>query len=254
MWHKVLLIGLLLAVMVMPALAQENIVRLNGFGFDLTLAPNVNITRSAGDAPETAGPGFSDAAHTLFNMYNLPPAPESPFESVAGVRLYRMDDLAQYDFLMEQVEQLQNLLAERPDLTAFETVSENAMWNTLPYVPVLTHGQVLRAQATYIDTEAVRGIGYITATMAAAEPFMNNSFSYVFQGISADGQFYISANFMLNTDLFPAEIGPDYNIETFDWLQATKEAVATLNAAAPGDFTPSLDAIGSLINSMAFER
>lgn len=220
------------------------------FTFTEALGENVNITQVAGDPVAEAGPGFSDAAKIQFTLYRFDQPTDSFFDT-GGVRVYALADLAQYDFLQAQVDQLQSLLAEKPDLTAYETAISGADGKTLPYIPVLTHGQNLTARGQYIETEAVRGVAYITAVRAALEPFMPGDFLYTFQGISTDGAWYINVSFPLQTDLFPAEL-PNFDFEQFqaDWPEYLAESIATLNTAAPEDFTPSLRAIDALVQSV----
>jgi hypothetical protein len=165
-----------------------------------------------------------------------------------------MGALAGYPFLQEQVTALQALLAERPDLSTYMTVQEDATANALPYVPVLPHGQIIRAKAEYVDTGSAQGIRYLTVSKADASPFLSNEFSYTFQGISVDGQRYIAVNLRLMTSVFPSEIGADFDIEAFSTrLQAyLAESVEKLNAAGADAFQPSLDSLDGLIGSFQF--
>lgn len=237
------------------ALAQEGesqTLTLGDFSFEFNpeFAASVNITQYAGD-PSEQGPGFSDAPHTRFTLYNQAPAPESWFEAEAGISVYRMEDLAEYEFMQAQVEQLQTLLEERPDLEEYEVVSEGSA--NLPYIPVLPHGQIIRAHAEYIETDAVQGVGYITYSNATAEPFISTSFTYTFQGISADGANYVSLNVPLSFGFFPAEPEPidpeEFSANLTEYLT---EAVNVLDDAAANEFSPSLDDINGLIQTFGF--
>jgi hypothetical protein len=132
---------------------------------------------------------------------------------------------------------------------------QSADAQNLPYVPVLTHGQIIHARAHYIETENVKGIAYILQVNAAAEPFLSNSFWYTFQGISSDGEYYINATFKLTTDLFPLETGGEFDPAAFsENLESYySESISILNAAAPDDFSPSLSEIDEMIESFSFE-
>ncbi len=213
---KFLVITLLLVLLTVPVLAQETVhtVSFDGFGFDFsdTLAQNVNIQHIAGDPVESAGPGFSDAAKIQFTLYNSGQVMDSLFDT-GGVRVYRMDELAQYSFLQAEVERLQTLLAEQPDLSAYED-GINSETGTLPYVPVLTHGQVATARAEYIETETVQGIRYMSVVRADLGPFGPRDFMYTFQGITTDGQYYVAATFLPATELFP-EMTEGFDPEVF---------------------------------------
>jgi hypothetical protein len=257
---KIVLFVLVLILFALPVLAQEAVthnVAFDGisFSFDSIVGDNVNISQYPGDPVEGAGPGFSNAAHTQFNIGYLPQAPDSFFDSTAGIRVFKTADLAQYDFLQAQVDQLQGLIADQTDLSQYEVPLGNNMEHTLPYVPVLTHGQVLRAQAHYIETDALTGIAYLTYYAAASEPLLSNSFYYTVQAISKDGQYYVSANFKPTTDLFPAEIPADFDPATFNAQMGAYlvESIATLDAASAEDFSPPLATFDAIIESMQFE-
>jgi hypothetical protein len=259
MLSKLMILITLLAFMIVPAAAHEDghhTVAYDHFSFAYTEAfgQNVNISHYAGDPVEDAGPGFSDAAHTQFNIGYLSQSPDSFFDSAVGIRVYAMEDIAQYDFLQAQADQLQALLGERPDLSQYENSIQAGNAQNLPYIPVLPHGQILRARAHYVENESVAGIAYITYSNATVEPFLSNYFSYIFQSSSADGAYYINATFKLTTDLFPAEPPTDFNMEAFSAnIDAyLEESIAKLNAAAPEDFSPSLDEIDAMIETFSF--
>lgn len=257
MIYRLFFIIVLLIMMVFPSLAQDDENQLLQVTFEgvsleykTAVADNVAITRYAGDPVEGAGPGFSDAKHFTFNLYDNP-YPELVGEAFpARIRVYRMDDLMQYDFMAEKVGELQTLLDEQPDLAQFYEY-----YMPLPYLPILTHGQFVRARADYFSNDLVRGITYVTAVpLAAAEPLLSNSFQYTFQGISTDGQYYISADFALTVDIFPAEFPQDFDIEAFseNLDQYLIDSVALLNSADASAFMPRLEMLNSVIESMTF--
>lgn len=252
---RLFVIVLLLALLTVPALAQETThsVTFDGisFAFSDSLAQNVNIQHIAGDPPETAGPGFSDAAKLQFTLYSSGQIMDSLFDT-GGIRVYRLDDLAQYSFLQEQVDELRALLDERPDLATYEAGIYGEIGG-LPYVPVLTHGQIATAGAVYIETEGVQGIRYLNVSNADIAPFGPRDFAYTFQGITTDGQYYIAAVFLPTTDLFPELVGFD-PAEFYDqWPEYLAESIAAVNEAAPDAFTPSLDVLDAVVQSIRTE-
>jgi len=256
-----ILFALLLALSVLPALAQDDAaqshtVSYDGFSFmfDSAFASNVNITQYAGD-PAEFGVGFAEVQHTAFTFYDQFPAPESWFDAKGGIRVYNTADFAGYEAYPERLAQLQTLIAEQSDLSQFMiggTESELA----LPFLPTLAAAQVIRARAQVVETEDVMGISYISIYQQAQEPFLANSFFYTFQGVSKDGVHYISVLFPVTTTYFPTEIGADFNMESFQagFVDYVGESIATLNAAAPEDFTPSLATLDALIATFAFRQ
>lgn len=259
MKSRSLLLILLLSLFSLPVFAQPSgihDVTFDGFSFsyDDALAQNVNILRYPGDPVEGAGAGFSDAANTIFNLYNLTPAPESPLDAIFGIRLYALRDLAQYDFMQTEVDRLHALTSGRPNLSEFSTSSGGKL--TLPFLPTGLHAQQLRARVEVIETPEVKGIGYLTLspTLDAIQPFDSSSFVYVFQGISADNSRYISMVVMLTTPpLFPGRETVDMVELSRNWEAYLTQGAKTLEAAPSGAFAPSLDSISAVIQSFSFE-
>ena len=196
----------------------------------------------------------AEVRHTQFLLYNTAPAPESIFEGIGGIRVYSTADFAGYDGATQQLQQLQMLVAQQPDLTPFLALnSTDASANNLPFMPGMPAAQVIRAHVHYFSSAALQGISYVTFYSQGLSPFTSSEFLYTFQGLSRDGAYYVSAIFHPNTALFPAEIPADFNMDTFsagfqDYLE---QSIATLNNAAPEDFTPSLTTFDSIIQSVA---
>ena len=254
---KITILLALLALCAFPVLAQDmatNSVSFNGFSFtfDPSIATNVNIMQVAGDPVDAQQPGGPDAPHAEFDLYNDATAPAS-FDAPAVIRVYRTADFAGYDMLTGQVQQLQSLLTDRPDLAAYMVGGTDA--SQLPFVPTQPASQVIRARAQYIDTASVQGISYVTVYRQDVSPFVNDEFIYTFQGMSVDGAYFVSAMFRLTTSLFPAEIPPDFDMDTFTatFTDYLNQSIAQFNQAAATDFTPSLDTMYNVIQSFDFQ-
>jgi hypothetical protein len=251
----------LIAVMmlnVVPVWAQDggmHTVGMDGvtFRFDAAMAQNVNIVTFAGDPVDLQAPGGPQAPYTEFLLYSGMSAPESAFDAIGSVRIYRTADFAAYPMHQNILIALQNLLAARSDLATYMVVQPNMADVTLPFLPVYPAAQVIRAQAQYMDTGMVSGIRFLTTYAQGPMPLLSNSVFYTFQGISADGTRYVSVIFNLNASMFPAEVPSDFNYDAFvaDLAGHFNGDIATLNAAAPEAFAPSLTTLDALVQSLA---
>lgn len=262
MTHKRLLFVALLALLVFPALAlaqseYNNSFAYNGFSFSLpaSFATNVNAVQVAADPTDLEQPGGPQPKHTEFVFYDRVPAPESVYDATGGVELYQTADLNGYDFATRELQSLQTLLAQRPDLSAYmtaDTTGTNA--NNLPFLPVANAAQVIRARAHYVDNGSVSGVAYVTAYRQDVSPFTAGEFIYTFQGLSSDGASYISAIFSVSASAFPAQIPSDFNMDTFNanFTQYITDSIGQLNTAAPDSFTPSLATLDEMIASFTF--
>ena len=234
-----------------PLLVQAQTTHFVGFDdfsffLDSSVASIVNISQFAGDAPDVVQPGGAEAPHTSFALYTQQPTAETSSFAPGQIRIYRTADTAAYADVQAQVTQLQTLLASRPDLA---TVTA-----PLPYLPNPTATQAVLAQVHYVDLSTISGISYLVSYRQDMSPFTSGSFLYTFQGLSTDGASYVSAVFTLNTPLFPAESPQIEDMDAFaaNYDNYLAETTATLNAAAPTDFTPSLAALDAMFQSFAF--
>jgi hypothetical protein len=249
------LAALLLVLTAIPVFAQEeplNTVSYNGFtfSFDSSLGNNVSIIQYLTDLTDVMP---SDAKQTHFVLSN----DQWVMDSIVGIRVYKMADLTSFNHTQQQVTKLQQLLAERHDLGQFETTSENtnAQDNTLPFLPVIAAGQTLRARVHYVGTPELSGISYITAYQQAAQPLVQADALYTFQGMTADGAYYVSVVFRVQPEAFPGEIAADFNYEAFlaDIAPYFDETTTQLNAATPASFAPSLQALDDLTQSITWQ-
>jgi hypothetical protein len=249
-----LLSALVLILTAIPVFAQDdtlNSVSYNGFtfSFDTSLGNHVGITQYLNDLTDVMPP---DAKQTHFVVSNDPLVTDS----IIGIRVYKVADLASLEHTQQQVIRLQELLAERHDLSQFETSSENANTqdNTLPFLPVIAAGQTLRARVHYVGMPELSGISYITAYQQAAQPLVQADVLYTFQGISADSAYYVSVVFRVQPEAFPSETAADFNYEAFLGGIAAyfDETTAQFNTATPASFTPSLQLIDDLTQSITW--
>lgn len=256
---KTLLLMLLLGLCALPTLAQDattNTVSFNGFSFSFpnTLATNVNIAQVEADDPALEQPGGPNVKHTEFTLFNGAYEPQAGFLGDGIVSVYNTTDFAGYELATTEFTNLQSLLAERPDLSAFLVPSDGTNTSNLPYLPVVGASQVVRAQAQYIDTGTLQGVSYITAYRQDVSPFTSNGFLYTFQGLSSDGAHYVSVVIYLDTSLFPAEIPADFDYDALsqDYLAYLTESITTLTNATPDDFSPSLTTLNELVQTISF--
>lgn len=245
-------LALLVLVFAFPALAQDaNTITYNGFSLsvDSALAQHVNIVQISG--AESVFPPL--APHTRFFLYDeFPPAPEGLFDRGAVVMVHPTARFVGNAGAEAALEQLKTLLDERPDLDIFMTVGEDMSGVTLPFLPAIAAGQVVRARAQYVETSQVRGISYVTAYRQDMGPFASGEFFYTFQGLSADGTYYISAVLNFDTSLFPAELEP-FDPMTFNNVEYLNQSIARLNEAGAEVFTPSLSLLDDLVQTFVFE-
>ena len=248
-------------LLALPAHAQSpdpgpvpdvHVVAFDGFSFAFSdeLASSVNITSVLGDPAQT-GPLAPTAPSTRFSLYGSTRRPV-PGGQRGDVQLFRVADREGYRFMSGQLDELAALLADRPDLTQG---AEGAP-ASIPLLEDEGAAQAIRFLPTYVDTDDLAGIMFVTAFAQDTYPFTRDSFTAVFQGISTDGTLAVTARFPLVIDVLPEEPSAELLDRVFapgGWEPYLRRTLRRL-AQAPADaFAPPIGSIGTLIGSMAFE-
>jgi hypothetical protein len=146
------------------------------------------------------------------------------------------------------INQLRQLLAERP-----ETLAED---EALPFLPLFNAAQVMHAGVEYLNFDGGSGIRYLTQHDQAVQPINNNQLVYTFQGLTEDEQYYVAAVFPVShpdlpADAFTGSEGSSAIQEDFEGYLA--DTVQQLNEADPNSFTPGLNILDSLIQSISVD-
>lgn len=226
-----------------------HLVAFDGFAFTFAngLAASVNVSTLIGD--RSGGPSEPTPASTLFSLYGRGRAPKTGGQR-GQVQLFRVADLPVDGYAASQLPLLNEILDQRPDLDPATDGSPES----IPLVVDMNAAQGIRALATYVDTEDVTGIAFVTAFIQDTYPYSSASFVAIFQGRSVDGSTAILASFPLTTKLFPKEVS-DALVEGVSsakgWQRYQREAMRTLSGASDA-FSPPLASIAALIDSMAF--
>jgi len=143
-----------------------------------------------------------------------------------------------------------NIDAVNAEIDALRTLLEirPALDDRPPYLPLINAGRVLWTQSKYLDFPGGSGVRYLTAFHQAAMPIVNADLLYTFQGMTSDGQYYVSATFPVRTDSLPDEVGTEE--PNFDVTASIADSAAMLNDLAPEAFTPNLSLLDNLMMSL----
>lgn len=234
--------------------------------YDSTLAPWVE-TVTAPAVPVSDQILFSES-HPAFaqfrfvgfqggRLYDLPLLPAE--NRVAQVTVFQTADFPGYgddspQGFSNQLQALKDLLEQgiEPERCARPITGEPAM----PFLPWLNSKQSLCAQPKILEFANGKGIRYLTYYSQGVNPVLEREVFYTFQGLTEDGQFYISALFPIETGVFPAEPPPclqcgepDYN-PFVEWEAELTAQLDQLNAKPEDEISPSLLILDQLIESI----
>jgi hypothetical protein len=116
--------------------------------------------------------------------------------------------------------------------------------------------QIFRSAVRYLNFHDGRGVRFLTVYQGDPLPIADHDIVYVFHGLTDDGKYWVTLNLPLNARVLPA---PDAALAALtDYDHFLKEHVAyvadvgrKLERARPDDFTPRLDRIDAMIESLS---
>ncbi len=140
----------------------------------------------------------------------------------------------------DTIDQLQQLLINKPSNP-----------EEIPFLPVFNAGQFMQTKVKYIDFQNGSGVRFLTQYGQAAWPINNQDMFYAFQGLTNDGQYYISAILPVKHDDLPNpdEVTMDdaFYENFMDYVTGVEEQ---LNEQPDKMFVPALAAFDDMIQSI----
>lgn len=197
----------------------------NDFGFDIM--------------PDHIVATFTNSYATDWELYrtavNLTTQPQITVFPAAAYS--EMNQTAQ-----QQMEQLGLLLQEKPALLAGE----------LPFLPPPNAHQELQAQIAYLSFQNGEGVRYLTQYTQEMIQVSNQSVFYTFQGLTADGEAYVSVSFPVRSAALTDTLyfGENFDGNLADYLA---QATAELNGLSTVDFEPDLATLDAMVASLLVE-
>ena len=203
---------------------------------------------AAGVVGETAPPeefmgDFVIPAHTLFSFvsYALPDTFHDP-----RIYVYSVADLqAAGDWMPDFIADQQQVLAERPDPSAFPGI---------PILPPFNAAAMTRAQVAYLDFQNGSGVRFVTQYGQAFYPISNHDLFYTFQGYTNDGAYQVAAILPISHPSLPddsSEIpGGDFEAFAENFQTYSEEIAGQLDAQPPASFVPDLSLLDAMIQSL----
>lgn len=181
------------------------------------------------------------------------------------IQVSRLDDFAKIhaiepryvEQLERQVRQLRSILSRRP----------KAIKKEIPYLPYVEGGQILLAHVKYITFKNGKGISFITQYAFEPTLISNQALTYMFEGITDDGKYYVTATFPISSSILPAEFsreaaaaeGLDFNSGMFTpAFQKKHERYLVkigrkLETLPRDEFQPTLKLFDGLVSSLSID-
>ncbi len=148
------------------------------------------------------------------------------------------------DLIQNRVKALQDLIGGGPLGTG-----------ALPLLPIFNAMEEIHVQYKVVPFRNGSGIRYLTQYTQFADPINNYEMFYSFQGLTADGQYWVSAILPISSGLVGADSNAIPGGMTQEQFSSQFESYRTeisntLNAADPNSFAPAISALDNLIGSI----
>ena len=176
-------------------------------------------------------------------------------DKTGGMVIYPVADfVAMEPSIGNRVSEMQNLLATQP-----------AAPDGIPFLPVFNAGEIYRMQVKYLNFQNGEGVRFLTVFGQYYAPVSNHELIYSFQGLTADGKYWVSAFMPINAaylqDSAESAIVPaggiaaptDYTDPNYEQNMATYSIQITekVNTTTDSDFTPTLDCLDGFFQSLS---
>lgn len=136
----------------------------------------------------------------------------------------------------------------------------------IPFLPLVNAAQVLHARQESIDFKSGGGYRFLTVYSQAFMPVTNHELFYAYQGLTSDGKYLVAAYLPINAPILQADIDstevPPGGIPFVDLTDLDPNSLGiynenvsqALNGLQPGDFTPDLNQIDAMLQSLHIEK
>lgn len=253
---KHLVVALLMILLVTGTVFAQTDAQLRYAGVEFRYPPQtfgaVLPSTEAGTPYQTDAPYFANIAPHIAFTFTRPNPAQPDWMFTGQLRVYRIADLETYQepTYMQVVEELRGL--DTTTLADYANATTNFETAHLPFMPVPNATQVMRAHPAALKVGSVAGIEYYTYFSQSLEPILEGQVFYTFQGITADGLYYISFSLPVQTGLLPATIPQDFNWDAFSagYPAYLQETFAAINTADPAVFTPATSDLHAFIESL----
>ncbi len=142
----------------------------------------------------------------------------------------------------DSVESLQQLLNDR---------QTTDLPDSLPFLPTWNAGQVMYAKAKFLDFKSGSGIRYVTQYAQGVVPVSSGAIFYTFQGLSQDGNWWVSAVLPLSNPILPdpSTITLDQNFMS-NFKTYVADVKEQLNNQPDNSYQPDLALLDAIFESL----
>ena len=171
----------------------------------------------------------------------------------------------------DQITTLKNLLVKRPSAETIDVVltqgRSDYYQGKVPLLPMYDVCEPFRSHFQYLTFKNGSGVAFVTQYTIESTLIVNQALSFNFQGLTADGKYYVAAQFPIAAPFLPhdfseelaAKEGLNYDKGMFNdsfrksYDSYITRTAARIDALSVDEFRPALPLIVSLLRSLQIE-
>jgi hypothetical protein len=238
-----------------PAVSYKGV----SFSIDAALAASVKaeIKPASPLQDKTDKPDYVSPEHIAFTFIGpYASQHEQPAFTPPTIHIYPIDGYKRacaiephyVAWVDEVVQKLKQALAQQP--TSFK--------EGVPYLDFIDAHQAFQAHVHYLNFQNGKGIIFLTQYVFEPTVISNQGLTYIFQGLTDDNKYYVSATFPISAPILPEEDNDELNSK----YRLYDDACVTCNAAylkgvshkleqlSAKQFQPKLTAFDDLLKSL----
>lgn len=216
------------------------------FSFNQAIASEVTPSHIPQEIIEDFPPEYTFPDHTQFTFedYQVSEHYYTPI-----IRVFPVDAFTEIDESIPRfVESLQSAVNDCPT---------GGVYNPLPFLPRANAIQILSTKVSCFDFQNGVGLRYLVVCGQDATPVDNLNIIYTYQGITDDGQFYISAMLPITHPDLPDDARA--NVTNFaeaveKWMDDYPDMVIMLDEQLNSSFSPSIDDLDEMMASFSIAQ
>lgn len=226
-----------------PDISYEGI----SFYYDQNVVRNIIPTMIQGqNMGESAPPYETYPTYIEFTLDNY--AVSDHFHD-PKIRVYPVEEYQIISpYASETIDNLTETLIAQP---------EGGLSSNLPFLPMFNAAQLFTAKVAYFDFQNGSGVRYLTMYGQGLSPIDNRNLFYTFQGMTDDGQYYISAVLPIINIGLPNDGSSqveDWIAFEENWETYLSETLTWLEEQAPQNFYPNLENLDQMMGSFEINR
>ena len=219
-----------------------------GVSFDYSyIAENAHQKLVKRDLSITQMPSWTIPPEHIKFYFNEDEHPKYVDPHLAQLLIFSRNE---YDEILSESELYSTAISDLSQLLSSKLIGFD---DEIPLLPVFNAGQVLKAKIEYLDFDGGKGIRFITYYAQEVNNITNDGVFYTFQGLSDDGEKYISFFHPIHIEILPDEFLDYRTFDPDEYEEYLMRTTKGINDSKVDEFDPAIESLDNFIKSLKID-